>query len=197
MSSLHGRVSIGILIMQDIFAVVFLTVSSGKIPSVWALAIPVALFVVRPILMAIMNRVGHGELLVLCGFFLAIVVGAMGFELVGLKADLGALILGVLVSNHPKASELAKSLYSLKDLFLVGFFLTIGPSGAPSLQTIGIALLLVAVVPLKAALFFFLLTKFRLRARTALLSSLSLANYSEFGLIVGAISVFFQRMDRR
>ena len=189
MSSLHGRVAIGILIMQDVFAVVFLTVSSGKIPSVWALAIPAALFVVRPILKAIMNRTGHGELLVLCGFFLAIVVGATGFELVGLKADLGALVLGVLVSDHPKASELAKALYNLKDLFLVGFFLTIGLAGTPSLEAVGIAIFLVVLVPLKVALFFFLLTRFNLRARTALLGSLSLANYSEFGLIVGAIGV--------
>jgi len=42
---------------------------------------------------------------------------------------------------------------------------------------------------LKVALFFLLLTRFRLRARSSLLTSLSLANYSEFGLIVGAIGV--------
>jgi hypothetical protein len=102
---------------------------------------------------------------------------------------LGALILGVLVSGHPKAAELAKSLLSLKDLFLVGFFLSIGLAGAPDLESVGIAVFLVAVVPLKVLLFFFLLTRFRLRARTALLGSLSLANYSEFGLIVGAIGV--------
>ena len=42
-------------------------------------------------------------------------------------------------------------------------------------------------MPLKVALFFFLLTRFKLRARTSLLTSLSLANYSEFGLIVGAV----------
>jgi len=41
----------------------------------------------------------------------------------------------------------------------------------------------------KVMLFFWLLIKTRLRARTAFLSSLSLANYSEFGLIVGAIGV--------
>ena len=48
------------------------------------------------------------------------------------------------------------------------------------------------MVPLllaKSALFFFLLTRFGLRARNALLSTLTLSNYSEFGLIVAAISV--------
>ncbi|MCC5023733.1 MAG: cation:proton antiporter [Candidatus Synoicihabitans palmerolidicus] len=37
MGSLHGRIAIGILIMQDILAVLFLTVSTGKIPSLWAI----------------------------------------------------------------------------------------------------------------------------------------------------------------
>lgn len=36
MSSVHGRAAIGILIMQDVLAVVFLTISTGKIPSPWA-----------------------------------------------------------------------------------------------------------------------------------------------------------------
>ena len=71
----------------------------------------------------------------------------------------------------------------------MGFFLNIGISGSPTLAAVGIALLLALVMPLKAALFFGILTRFKLRARTSLLASLSLANYSEFGLIVGAIGV--------
>mgnify|MGYP001825715956 FL=1 len=49
MYSLYGRISIGILIMQDIAAVVFLAVSAGKIPSIWALAL-FALIPLRPVL---------------------------------------------------------------------------------------------------------------------------------------------------
>jgi hypothetical protein len=54
---------------------------------------------------------------------------------------------------------------------------------------VGIALLLVAALPVKFWIFHRLLLFFRLRARTALLVSLTLANYSEFGLIVAAIGV--------
>lgn len=187
MGAMHGRVSVGILIMQDIFAVLFLTFSLGKLPSPWALLIPVALFVVKPILYRLMDRSGHGELLLLFGLFAALVAGAGGFELVGLKADLGALILGILLAGHAKSSELAKTLMGFKELLLVGFFLTIGLSGTPSMAAIGVAALLVAVAPLKVALFYFLLTRFKLRARSSLLGSLSLANYSEFGLIVAAV----------
>jgi TrkA family protein/sodium/hydrogen exchanger family protein len=107
----------------------------------------------------------------------------------GVKADLGALILGVLVGGHPKASELAKSLLGFKELFLVGFFLNIGLSGAPTLEAIGAATLFTVLVPFKVALFFLLLTRFNLRARTSVLAAFSLANYSEFGLIVGAVGV--------
>jgi predicted Kef-type K+ transport protein len=189
MSALHGRVAIGILVMQDILAVVFLTASSGKLPSPWALIVPVILFAIRLPLFKIMDRCGHGELLILFGLLLSMVIGANGFESVGLKPDLGALILGILVAGHPKANELAKSLFSFKEVFLVGFFLSIGLGGLPGLAELGIAALLVLVMPLKVALFFLLMTRFKLRARTSLLGSLSLANYSEFGLIVAAIGV--------
>jgi predicted Kef-type K+ transport protein len=189
MASLHGRVSIGILIMQDIFAVLFLTFSTGKIPSPWALALVGGLIAARPLLIAMLNRVGHRELLLLFSIFLALGLGAAGFDFVRLKPDLGALFLGVLIAGHPKAEEMSDALLSIKDLFLVGFFLTIGLGGAPTLQSIAIAGFLAMVVALKVVLFFFLLSRFKLRVRTSLLAALSLANYSEFGLLVASIGV--------
>jgi len=184
MAAFHGRVAIGILIMQDIFAVLFLTFSTGKIPSPWAIALVGGLLVARPSFFAILTRVGHRELLLLFSVFLALGLGAGGFEFVGLKPDLGALVVGILVAGHPKAGEMANTLLSLKDLFLVGFFLSIGLSGAPTLQAVGIAGLLTVGVIFKTAFFFLLLTRFKLRARTSLLASFSLANYSEFGLLI-------------
>lgn len=83
----------------------------------------------------------------------------------------------------------------LKDLFLVGFFLSIGMSGYFSLEALIIGLLLVPFVFIKSALFFTLMTRFKLRARTSLLATLNLSNYSEFGLIVAAIGVTNGWMD--
>jgi len=187
MSALYGLVSIGILITQDIIAVVFLAVTTSKVPSLWVLLL-LGLIPLRPALYKIFERAGHGELQILFGLSLAI-GGAEIFELVGVKGDLGALILGIMFSAHPKASELSRQLLGFKDLFLVGFFLTIGLSGPLSIEVIGIALLLVVLVPIKGIFFFWLLTRFNLRARTSLLTSLSLVNYSEFGLIVCAVGV--------
>ncbi len=189
MSSLHGRVSIGILIMQDIFAVLFLTFSTGKIPSPWSIVFVGGLVAARPLLIAMLNRVGHRELLLLFSIFLALGLGAAGFDYVRLKPDLGALFIGVLLAGHPKSEEMSDALLSIKDLFLVGFFLTIGLAGAPTFQSIGIAIILAVAVVLKVGLFFLLLSRFKLRARTSALATLSLANYSEFGLLVATIGV--------
>jgi len=187
--ALHGSVSIGILVMQDIYAVLFLTFSTGKIPSPWAIALLGGLIVARPLILAMLDRVGHRELILLFGISMALGLGAGGFELVKLKPDLGALFMGVLMAGHPKAEEMSDALLSIKDLFLVGFFLKIGLSGAPTFQALGIAGLLTLAVVFKVALFFRLLSFFRLRARTALLASLALANYSEFGLLVASLAV--------
>ncbi len=187
MKSLHGRIAIGILVMQDIAAVIFLAASTGKIPSPWALSL-FMLIPLRPLFHYLLQKTGHGELLILYGLVLAL-GGAELFELVGVKGDLGALIMGVLISTHLKSDEMSKSMLGFKDLFLVGFFLSIGMSGQLSLEALIIGILLVPFIFIKSALFLTLMTRFQLRARTSLLATLNLTNYSEFGLIVAAIGV--------
>ena len=185
-ASRHGRTAIGVLIVQDIAAVAFLAASTGKLPSPWALAL-LALIPLRHLLQRVLIHTGHGELLILYGIVLAI-GGADLFELVGMKGDLGALVAGMLLANHSKASELAKGLLGFKDLFLVGFFLSVGMTALPGWTELLVAVLLIAFLPLKVALYLGLFAAFKLRARNAWRASLNLANYSEFGLIVGTIA---------
>jgi predicted Kef-type K+ transport protein len=194
MHSLHGKIAIGILIMQDLFAVVFITITSGKIPSYTAVFL-LLLIPLRPALFAILRKAGHGELLILCGMTFAL-GGASLFDWVGIKADLGALLLGVLLAGNEKSEELAKSLLAFKEIFLVAFFLSIGFNGTPTLSAIAIALALVVFMFAKSLLFYKLLTAFKLRARTGFLASLTLSNYSEFGLIVGSVGVSAGLMDK-
>ena len=179
----HGRVAIGILIIQDVVAISLLSVMAGEAPSAWALAL-FGLPLLRPLLYRLVDLSGHEELLVLLGLALALVCGGAAFESLGLSAELGALVMGALLADHPRAKELATSLWGLKEVFLVGFFLQIGLLGVPDITTLAFAGVLVILIPLKACLFFFVLLRFKLRARSAFLAGLSLANYSEFGLIV-------------
>ncbi|UDL05700.1 cation:proton antiporter family protein [Marinobacter sp. CA1] len=184
----HGRVAIGILIMQDLIALVVMSIAAGKTPSIWALGV-FLLPLLRPLLYRLLDASGHDELLVLLGLLLALVLGGLGFEAVGLSSELGALVFGAMLANHPRAVELSKSLWSVKEMFLVGFFLQIGIGGLPDQQALIFAVAVALLLPLKGGLFFFLLLAFRLRARSGFLTSLSLANYSEFGLIVASVAL--------
>jgi len=168
--------------------VVFLSASTGELPSPWALGL-VGLIAVRPLLFQLLDRMGHGELLPLFGLVTVLVLGAALFKEVGLKPDLGALVMGMLIASHKRAAELADSLMAFKDVFLIGFFLNIGLSGVPSGEVLLTAAALMLLLVPKVALFFTVLVGFKLRARTALLGALGLGTFSEFGLIVGAVSV--------
>lgn len=188
LGSVHGKAAIGILIIQDIAAVIYLVASTGSLPSIWAFGL-LGLIFLRPALFAVLDRMGHSELLPLFGLFAVLVLGAALFKAVGLKPDLGALVIGMLMAGHSRAGEVADSLLSFKDIFLIGFFLNIGLAGIPTPEILLGALLLMGLLVIKFVLFFLVLCAFRLRARTAFLASLGLATFSEFGLIVGAVAV--------
>lgn len=185
LGAFHGRTAIGILIVQDIIALVVLAVWSGQTPNIWALLV-FAVPLLRPVLHRLLDLAGHDELLVLMGMLLALVIGGMGFTAMGLSSEIGALVMGVLLSTHNRAKELGESLWSLKEIFLVGFFLQIGLTGLPDWGAMVFAVAVGIALALKGALFFALMVAFKLRARSAFLSALSLTAYSEFGLIVAA-----------
>ncbi len=186
MASRHASLAIGILIIQDLAAVLFLAFSTGKLPEPMAVLL-LALFPLRGHILKLMGRAGHGELFTLFGLALAL-GGAQVFDLLGIKGDLGALIIGAALAGHQKSKELARNLLQFKDLFLVGFFLSIGLQGWPEPKIMVLALAIGCLALLKPLLYFPLLTRLHTPPRMALLASSALANFSEFGLIVVALA---------
>ncbi len=187
MKSRHGKLAVGILVMQDIVAVAFLVVATGQTPSLYAFAL-ILLWPARHLIGRLLNHSGHGELLPLIGFFLAM-GGYEIFAAVNLKGDLGALCMGILLSQHVKSVELAKSLLSFKDLFLIGFFLSIGFTALPTIDMITPLIAISAILIIKGMLLFHILAALRVPGRGMFLGSMLLTNYSEFGLIVTALCV--------
>ena len=99
-----------------VISLMYHRVGEGKYPSIYALS--VFLLFLPPVKKAIyklIDQAGHGELLVVSGLFFALGAGYEFFYSVDLKGDLGALILGILISNHTKSKVLAKSLLSFKE----------------------------------------------------------------------------------
>ncbi|MEM1289412.1 MAG: cation:proton antiporter [Pseudomonadota bacterium] len=186
-SSRHGKIAIGILVIQDIVAVVFMAASTGTVPSILALGLVGLIFIRKP-LDKLAQKAGHGELLLLFGFGMALAGYAL-FELVNLKGDLGAIVFGVLLAGSSKAGELNKALGTFKDIFLIGFFLSIGQAGLPDANITFTALVLLVLLIPKTLLWMMLFLRFHLGGRVSFLSTLTLGNYSEFALIVAAVAV--------
>ncbi|MGQ1786386.1 MULTISPECIES: cation:proton antiporter domain-containing protein [unclassified Saccharicrinis] len=187
LNTAEGNAAIGILIIQDILAVLFLTLSKGESPSEYAFLLLLTPLL-RPVLLYILKRTGHGEMLTLFGFFMAI-LGSELFGIVGLKPDLGALVFGMIISNHEKSDELAKNLLNFKDFFLIAFFLSIGFSGTPNFNTLVAAVIISVIVIAKPFIYHFSLSKFEFPVHSSYFASISLTNFSEFALIVGVLSV--------
>jgi len=181
--TLTGRLAIGVLVVQDLLAVVFLAVAEGTVPSPWALLL-VLLVPAAPLLRGVLARLGHDELLPLYGVVLALVPGYALFSALGVKGDLGALLLGVLLAGQPRSAELARSLFGIKDLLLVGFFVSIGLAGLPTGAELLVAGVLLLALPVQGLAFVVLFYLARLRRRTAVFTATALTNFSEFGLIV-------------
>ncbi|MQK95398.1 potassium transporter KefC, partial [Escherichia coli] len=99
----------------------------------------------------LLEKSGHDELLVLFGLGLAL-LGGEGFRQVGLSPELGALIMGILLSGHEKGGEMAKALWSLKEAFLVAFFLDIGLREGLRDVEVGLVLTLLLLTLVKSPL---------------------------------------------
>ena len=187
LDSYHGRLAIGILVMEDIILIGILAFTGLKAPSPWALLL-LLLPLLKPVAIRILHSIKDGELLLLYGILMAL-AGSVLFESLHLGAELGAFGLGVLHAGEDKSKELSDKLWGLREAFLIGFFLKIGLTGTPGWQDLFYAVILVLYLPLRVAIFFMILAGFRLRARTAFLTAASLASFSEFALITGAIAI--------
>ena len=191
--SSHAILAIGILIVQDLVAVSFLAIAAGKVPTWYALGM-LLIIPLRPLILRLLTVAGYGELLTLLGLALAIGSAQLS-ESVGIKGDLGALIVGAVLAGHPKSKAMGNNLVQLKDLFLVGFFLSIGLGGWPSTTLIVIAVAIGLLATVKPLLYFPLMTRFHTSPRTAVLASGALANHSEFGLIVISVAAAMNWVD--
>ena len=129
--AVHGRVAIGILIVQDVVAVVLLAVRQRR--DAVAVRVAAAARAARApgdrlVARALRPRRAAGAVRRRARASAA----ARRSRRFGLSAELGALLLGTMLADHRRSQELTNVLWGLKELFLVGFFLNIGFSGPPT-----------------------------------------------------------------
>lgn len=203
LDSLHGRIVVGWLVVEDLATVVILTVlpalaphSDGNVLAETALGLGKAVLFVGIMLTAgswlvrwLLGRIartGSRELFILAtiGGALGIATGAAAF---GVSVALGAFIAGVAISEAETSHQAAADVLPFRDAFAVLFFVSTGMLLDPvavAHQLPALAIVLALVVVAKAVLALSLAGVLRQNRRTSATLAMSLAQIGEFSFIV-------------
>ena len=205
LDDLHGRLALGVLIVQDLVVVVVMiaVTASGESDGSTGLALLGVLFkgtallavlalLMRYALTPLLHRLARlPDLLVLFAIAWAVALGALGEEL-GFGVEVGAFLGGVSLASTPYREAIGSRLATIRDFLLLFFFIDLG-SRVDLGQLAGqlwIALVLSAfVLVVKPAIVMALLGAMRYRKRVSLETGLALAQISEFSLILGALGL--------
>jgi Kef-type K+ transport system membrane component KefB len=198
LDTLPGRITLGVLVIQDMWAVAMLAVQPNLLnPNLLPLAFSLwrgALLVVggfaisKYILPHLFRAVAKAPELVLVSalawcFFLA---GAA--SIIGLSREMGALIAGVSLSTFPYNLDVMAKAVSLRDFFVTLFFVALGMQIAiPSLRVVEIALAASAFVIVSRLSVVPILYALRLGHRASLLPAINLAQVSEFSIVIAVL----------
>ncbi len=203
LDTLPGRITLGVLVIQDMWAVGMLAVQPKLLnPNLLPLAFSLwkgALLVVggfaisKYILPHLFRAVAKAPELVLVSalawcFFLA---GTASY--IGLSREMGALIAGVSLSTFPYNLDVMAKAVSLRDFFVTLFFVALGMQiPVPSLHVVEIAVaasLFVVVSRLSVVpLLYFL----GMGHRASLLPAINLAQVSEFSIVIASLGLMQQ-----
>ena len=212
-NSLHGRISLGILIMQDIVVVVLMigltafgsdtheSFFGWQILQVLGKSIGFLLFVgitTRYLLPSLLTSLARWpELLTLFAIAWAIGLASTGTGL-GFSKEVGAFVAGVALAATPYKAVLAARLVSLRDFLLLFFFISLGVQiDIGHLGTaLGPAILLSLLVLVgKPVVILAFVGAMGYSKRTAVTSGLAMGQISEFSLILAAMGLSLGHID--
>ena len=206
--SLHGQIAVGFLIVQDIAAILALVLlttfggaASGDVSplessllilskGVGILALVAVLM--RYVLPGLLRRLAQSqELLVLFSIAWAVLLGA-GSELLGFSKEVGAFLAGVSLASTSYRDAIGARLTTLRDFLLLFFFIdlgarldwsTVGTQVGPAVLFSGFVLIGNPIIVLV------IMGLMGYRRRTGFLAGLTVAQISEFSLIVAALGL--------
>ena len=204
--SLHGRIAVGFLVVQDIaviLAMILLTSfnlqgGDGMAGQAIRLLLVGSAFVLgtaatmRWVMPPLLGRLAQNqELLVLFAVAWAVGLAALA-DVVGFSKEVGAFLGGVSIASTAYREAIASRLTGLRDFLLLFFFIDLGSGlnlSAAGLQ-LGPALVLsVFVLVGNPLIVVAIMGAMGYRRRTGLLAGLTVAQISEFSLILAALGL--------
>jgi Kef-type K+ transport system membrane component KefB len=203
LDTLAGHICLGVLIFQDIWAILFLSIQPNlSNPEVTGmllsfakgfLLIVISLGLSKYILPRLFRSIAKvPELLLVSSLGWCFLICGIANYL-SLSIEMGALIAGVAISTFPYNIDVIAKVTNIRDFFITLFFVALGmqvPNPLENLALVKIALLVVAAVVLMRFVSLYpLLYSLKNGHRVSLLSSINLSNVSEFSLVICSIGV--------
>ncbi len=209
---LHGRIAVGVLIVQDILVVIaMLAIVTVGQPGESMLLIDIAwtlggglLFLLavgalaRYVLPRLLDWMARSqELTLVFGVSWAVALAAASAWL-GLSMEIGAFVAGVALASTPYRESLGARLVNLRDIMVLFFFIELGSSltldGAVS-QLVPALILTACVLVGKPVIVLLVMGLQGYRARVSFRTGLVLAQISEFSLILIALALSVGQVD--
>jgi len=204
LNSLYGKLSMGILLLEDLLAVVILLGLTSQTASVFQLgltdALPILAFVIKVmvvltftvvlskfILKSLFKAVSEStELLFLTALAWCFVYITFA-QVLGFSVLIGAFLAGIALANSPYHYQIGSKVKPLRDLFLAIFFVYLGTKVDFSqiLQTYPLILAFTLyTTTAKPIVFLLILGIFGFRKHTLFHTAINLSQISEFSLII-------------
>ncbi len=200
LDTLPGRITLGVLVIQDLWAVAMLAVQPNvSNPDLLPLALSLAkgallvvgsLFLSKWVLPYLFRTVAKAPELVLVSalawcFFLA---GIASF--IGLSREMGALIAGVSLSTFPYNLDVMAKAVSIRDFFVTLFFVALGMQiPVPTVEVLELTAAASAFAIVSRVVVVPILYALRLGLRTSFVPAINLAQVSEFSIVIAFLGV--------
>lgn len=196
---LYWRITLGILLFQDIIAAISLIFASGMSGGGVSfvnlalllgkgVALTLVVFFVAKSLLPRLSAFFAKSQEYLFIFSLAWGLGlAFLFGYIGLSIEIGALIAGVTLSSTSYSQEIGARLRTLRDFFVVMFFISLGLQITDldfSTMLVPLLSLLIFTLLIKPTIITLLLLAFGYNKKTAFFAGISLGQISEFSMIL-------------
>lgn len=203
MNSLYGKLALGILLVQDVIAILLLVILSGigrgAEFSFWNLILvlveAIALFVGmlilgRRVFPIIFDKVARSnELLFLVSMAWVFLVAAFVSK-IGFSVEIAGFLAGLALANSSEHHEIASRVKPLRDFFLIVFFVVLGASiSFANFSAVVIPVLILSLFVLigNPLIVMIIMGFMGYRKRTSFMTGVSIAQVSEFSMVLVAI----------
>jgi len=208
LDTLAGRLTLGVLVFQDIWAIVMLsiqpTLSNPRLLNLlWSFAeglllVVISLLLSKYLLGYIFRKIAKlPELMLVASLAWCFFISGIA-SYFDLSLEMGALIAGAAISTFPYNAEIIAKIVSIRDFFITLFFVGLGMTIPNPLDNLGMLKLAgVAALFVIATRFFSvfpILYWLKNGNRVSLLTSINLSQISEFALVITALGIKYQHI---